>query len=160
MVLKVVNQLNPLVVAIPSHRGRWPVQRNDSSIRQKLSSSHSPAGAMRLLSLAAVVKRSQVSFGIFSLSASPRQKLVRRASAGDHVNSRKAFAMLLHLLFAEQLRAQRSFFTVGLCLPNGLTQALADVKEVPVRLPSSQQVPPSSYMCEYLRQERRCERAK
>ena len=66
--------------------------------------------------------------------------------------------MLLHLLFAEQLRAQRSFFTVELCLPNGITQA--DMKEVPVRLPSSEQVPPSSYMCEYLRQERRCERAK
>jgi hypothetical protein len=88
----------------------------------------------------------------------PRQELVRRASPGDHVNGGKAFAMLLHLLFAEQLRAQRSFFTVELCLPNGITQA--DMKEVPVRLPSSEQVPPSSYMCEYLRQERRCERAK
>ena len=68
--------------------------------------------------------------------------------------------MLLHLLFTEQLRAQRSFFSVGLCLPKCLAQTFPDVKEVPVRLPSSQQVPPSSYMCEYLRQERRCERAK
>jgi hypothetical protein len=46
--------------------------------------------------------------------------------------------MLLHLLLAEKLRAQRCFLTVRLCLPKGLAQALPDVKELPVRLPSVQ----------------------
>src|ERR1041385_7185981 len=89
----------------------------------------------------------------------PRQKLVRRASAGDHVNGRKALAMLLHLLFAEQLRAQRSFFTLGLCLPKGLAQAFPDVKEVPARLPSSQRVPPPC-MCEICARDAVFQRAK
>src|SRR5258708_30210784 len=67
-----------------------------------------------------------------------RQKPVRRFSVDHGVRGRQHFAVLLHLLFAEKLRAQRGFASRGRCFPEAVAQTFSDLKQVHLPRTSTQ----------------------
>src|ERR1051325_10649380 len=66
--------------------------------------------------------------------------MVRRTSASNRMRGRQQFAMLPHLLSAEQLGTKRCFSSVVLCIPEAFAQAYPNLKKISLSLPAIQRI--------------------